>query len=123
MLKQSDEVRLLETNQLRSSLEQRDTNIRELQDKLMASEEEHQKAMREETEKHKTQLEAIRSRFKFMASTMERSPSDTSLEKIEVFVLFISVPCGSTKIAIMSNPLEITFTLIVNNARCQIVLL
>ncbi|XP_053672336.1 RB1-inducible coiled-coil protein 1 [Anopheles nili] len=33
--------------------------------------------------KHRTEIETFRSRFKLMASSMDRSPSDTSLEKIE----------------------------------------
>lgn len=62
--------------------------IQELEEKLAMVQVEHQKAIKEKTEKlqHecKTQLETIRSRFKLMAaSTMERSPSDSSLEKIE----------------------------------------
>lgn len=85
IIKDMNEARLLETNTLKTSFQER---IRELEKKLSSVEIEHQKTIKEETEKLqlecKTQLETIRSRFKLMAaSTMERSPSDSSLEKIE----------------------------------------
>lgn len=79
----------MEASSLRGSLEQCQERMRELEEKLAAAELEHQKTIKEETEKlqldYKTQLDTIRSRFKLMtASAMERSPSDSSLEKIEV---------------------------------------
>lgn len=88
-IKEINEARVLEASSLRGSLECCQERIRELEDKLTAAEMEHQRTIKEETEKlqmeYKTQLETIRSRFKLMAaSTMERSPSDCSLEKIEV---------------------------------------
>lgn len=52
-------------------------------------EEERQRAVKEVTDKlnhdHRLEMEATRSRFRLMATaTMERSPSECSLEKIEV---------------------------------------
>ncbi|XP_014238594.1 RB1-inducible coiled-coil protein 1 isoform X2 [Trichogramma pretiosum] len=87
-LKELSEEALLKTNRLESDLEQCQKRIRELEAKAVTSEMEHQKAFKDELEKiqlnYKAQLDTIRSRFKLMtASAMERSPSDSSLEKIE----------------------------------------
>ncbi|XP_032454954.1 RB1-inducible coiled-coil protein 1 isoform X7 [Nasonia vitripennis] len=87
-VKETNEARVLEAGSLRGSLEQCQERVHELEEKLAAAELEHQKTIKEETEKlqldYKTQLDTIRSRFKLMtASAMERSPSDSSLEKIE----------------------------------------
>ncbi|CAB0034544.1 unnamed protein product [Trichogramma brassicae] len=87
-LKELSEEALLKTNRLESDLEQCQKRIRELEAKAATSEMEHQKAFKDELEKiqlnYKAQLDTIRSRFKLMtASAMERSPSDSSLEKIE----------------------------------------
>jgi DNA-binding transcriptional MerR regulator len=92
-VEETNKAWLLEINMRKASFQER---IHELEEKLTTVQMEHQKAIKEETEKlqHecKTQLETIRSRFKLMAaSTMERSPSDSSLEKIEVYLIFPNI--------------------------------
>ncbi|XP_055381937.1 RB1-inducible coiled-coil protein 1 [Condylostylus longicornis] len=75
-----------ESKQLRQTLEVRNEEIEQLQNKVESFNAERIKALNELREKliheHKTELESLRCRFKIMTS-MERSPSDTSLEKIE----------------------------------------
>lgn len=65
-----------------------DLNVRtaHLEQRLADAETDKQRAVRDAHDTmqrtHKTEVESLRSRFKLMAN-MERSPSDTSLEKIE----------------------------------------
>ncbi|KAF7996624.1 hypothetical protein HCN44_002270 [Aphidius gifuensis] len=76
-------------NILTDTIEQYKLKINQLEDNLETAKLDQQKIIKETTDKlqleYKTELETIRSRFKLMtASTlMERSPSDSSLEKIE----------------------------------------
>ncbi|XP_017110233.2 RB1-inducible coiled-coil protein 1 [Drosophila bipectinata] len=77
-------------NVLRMQCEERELRAQEQLDelrlKLELAEQEKQTAVAQAREQliheHKTELESLRCRFKLMTS-MERSPSDTSLEKIE----------------------------------------
>jgi len=60
-----------------------------LEQTMVNAEEEKKAAIKEMTDRlnreHRMELEGLRSRFRMVhASQMERSPSDTSLEKIEV---------------------------------------
>lgn len=79
-----------EAAELREQLQQivADMNARtvELEQRLANADADRQRAVRETHDQlqrnHKTEVESLRSRFKLMAH-MERSPSDTSLEKIE----------------------------------------
>ncbi|XP_058801847.1 RB1-inducible coiled-coil protein 1 isoform X2 [Phymastichus coffea] len=88
-IKEADDARVAETNTLRNSLEKSQEKVEKLEEKLILAEIRFQKTMKEENDKlqvveYKAQCEAIRSRFKLIhASTIERSPSDSSLEKIE----------------------------------------
>ncbi|XP_034952727.1 RB1-inducible coiled-coil protein 1 [Chelonus insularis] len=88
-VKQARDAGLAEINALNNTLEQYKVNIQELEETLATTRAEQQKLVKEATDKlqmeFKTELETIRSRFKLMAasSVMERSPSDSSLEKIE----------------------------------------
>ncbi|KAH8295084.1 hypothetical protein KR018_007061 [Drosophila ironensis] len=86
------ELQLLQDkwNVLRMQCEEREQRAQEQLDemrmKLELAEQEKQTAVAQAREQliheHKTELESLRCRFKLMTS-MERSPSDTSLEKIE----------------------------------------
>lgn len=63
-----------------------------LEQALAGAEEERVAAVKEVSERlvreHRMEMEGLRSRFRMVhASQMERSPSDTSLEKIEVRLL------------------------------------
>ncbi|KAK2584450.1 hypothetical protein KPH14_006829 [Odynerus spinipes] len=87
-VKQVNDEKYMEIASLTNSLTQCQKRIKELEDSLVAARAEQQRMVKEATDKlqleYKTELETIRSRFKLMAaSTMERSPSDSSLEKIE----------------------------------------
>lgn len=81
--KANDEMSV-EIASLTNSLTQCQKRIKELEENLAAARTEQQKMVKESTEKllleSKAEFEAIRNRFKLM----ERSPSDSSLEKIEV---------------------------------------
>uniref|UniRef100_A0A182Q3V8 RB1-inducible coiled-coil protein 1 n=1 Tax=Anopheles farauti TaxID=69004 RepID=A0A182Q3V8_9DIPT len=61
--------------------------IERLETQLACAEVDRKKAIQEAIEqlehKHRTEIETLRCRFKLMATSMDRSPSDTSLEKIE----------------------------------------
>ncbi|XP_052892880.1 RB1-inducible coiled-coil protein 1 isoform X2 [Anopheles moucheti] len=61
--------------------------IERQESQLANSETDHKQAIQEVIEqlehKHRTEIESLRCRFKLMATSMDRSPSDTSLEKIE----------------------------------------
>ncbi|XP_046746748.1 RB1-inducible coiled-coil protein 1 isoform X2 [Diprion similis] len=87
-LKESQQASKAEIDALNASLAQSQERVGQLEERLNAARAEHEEAIKAATEKYqkeyKQELENIRSRFKLMAaSTMERSPSDSSLEKIE----------------------------------------
>ncbi|XP_014294856.1 RB1-inducible coiled-coil protein 1 [Microplitis demolitor] len=88
-LAQAREASLIEINSLTLQLEESHKKIRELEDTLATTRADQSKLIKETTDKlqaeFKTEIETIRSRFKLMAAStvMERSPSDSSLEKIE----------------------------------------
>ncbi|XP_071555260.1 uncharacterized protein Atg17 isoform X2 [Temnothorax nylanderi] len=87
-VKKTNDERFLEITSLTNSLTQCQTRIQELEENLATARTDQERMVKEATDKlqieYKTELETIRSRFKLMtASTMERSPSDSSLEKIE----------------------------------------
>jgi len=72
-----------------------------LEQTLTNAEEERKSVIKEVTDRlhreHRMELEGLRSRFRMVhASQMERSPSDTSLEKIEV-VRFLREFCKNNK--------------------------
>lgn len=76
-------------NQSESALRERDeiaNKLQEVETKLNDSDKNKELALNELRQKlrmeHKTEIESLRCRFKLM-SNMERSPSDTSLEKID----------------------------------------
>ncbi|XP_049814616.1 RB1-inducible coiled-coil protein 1 isoform X2 [Schistocerca nitens] len=82
----SDLVAQLST--IQAKLETEISHRQELQSKLDAFELEKQRALKELSDRlthdYKTELEGLRSRFRLMTTTsMERSPSDSSLERIE----------------------------------------
>lgn len=88
-LKDANEATIVEIASLTSSLSQCQERIQELEKNLAMSRADEERLVKDATDKlqveYKRELETIRSRFKLMAaSTMERSPSDSSLEKIEV---------------------------------------
>lgn len=73
---------------IQANLETEISQRQELQSKLDAFELEKQRALKELSDRlthdYKTELEGLRSRFRLMTTTsMERSPSDSSLERIE----------------------------------------
>lgn len=87
-LKKTNDERYLEIASLTNSLTQCQTRIQELEESLTIARNDQKRLVKEATDKleveYKAKLETIRGRFKLMAaSTMERSPSDSSLEKIE----------------------------------------
>ncbi|XP_020277770.1 RB1-inducible coiled-coil protein 1 isoform X2 [Pseudomyrmex gracilis] len=87
-VKKTNDERFLEITSLTNSLTQCQKRIKELEDNLNTARSDQDRLVKEATDKfqleYKAELETIRSRFKLMAaSTMERSPSDSSLEKIE----------------------------------------
>nr|XP_012151184.1 PREDICTED: RB1-inducible coiled-coil protein 1 isoform X3 [Megachile rotundata] len=87
-VKEANDERFLEIASLTNSLTQCQTRIQELEESLNTARNDQQRLVKEATDKLqlecKIELDNIRSRFKLMAaSTMERSPSDSSLEKIE----------------------------------------
>lgn len=88
-IKKANDEKFLEITSLTNSLTQCQKRIQELEENLIIARNDQERIMKEVTDKfqieYKTELETIRSRFKLMAaSTMERSPSDSSLERIEV---------------------------------------
>ncbi|XP_049279867.1 RB1-inducible coiled-coil protein 1 isoform X1 [Anopheles funestus] len=76
-----------EKKELNEQIAQMRTVIDRLECQLANSEIDRKQAIQEAVEqlehKHRTEIESLRCRFKLMASSMDRSPSDTSLEKIE----------------------------------------
>ncbi|XP_043287530.1 RB1-inducible coiled-coil protein 1 isoform X2 [Venturia canescens] len=89
-LEETREKKRLEIEDIRNSLDNCRETIRKLEDNLAKANLEQQRAVKEATDKlqmeYKSELDTIRTRFKMVAmatSTMERSPSDSSLEKIE----------------------------------------
>lgn len=96
-LEETREKKRLEMEEIRGSLESCQQTIRTLEENLAKANLEQQRAVKEATDKlqmeYKSELETIRTRFKMVAmatSTMERSPSDFELEKID-FPTFVSV--------------------------------
>lgn len=88
-LQKANEGQMMEVKALEDELKECRERNGSLEQVLHSSKVEQQRLLKEIADKlqmeHKTELETIRSRFKLMAaSTMERSPSDSSLEKIEV---------------------------------------
>ncbi|XP_014213499.1 RB1-inducible coiled-coil protein 1 isoform X3 [Copidosoma floridanum] len=82
------ESSIAEKNALKNTIKQYEDKIKGLETQLAAAQLTYEKNLKEKCDKlhveHRTEIETIRSRFKLMAaSTMERSPSDSSLEKIE----------------------------------------
>ncbi|XP_035915317.1 RB1-inducible coiled-coil protein 1 isoform X2 [Anopheles stephensi] len=76
-----------EKQQLNEQIAQMREVIGRLESQLASAEVDRKKAIQEAVEqlehKHRTEIESLRCRFKLMATSMDRSPSDTSLEKIE----------------------------------------
>ncbi|XP_058121010.1 RB1-inducible coiled-coil protein 1 isoform X2 [Anopheles coustani] len=76
-----------EKRELADQIEQMKAVIGRLERQLAESEVDRKRAIQEAVEqlehKHRTEIETLRCRFKLMATSMDRSPSDTSLEKIE----------------------------------------
>uniref|UniRef100_A0A182P687 RB1-inducible coiled-coil protein 1 n=1 Tax=Anopheles epiroticus TaxID=199890 RepID=A0A182P687_9DIPT len=76
-----------EKKELNEQIAQMREVIGRLEEQLASSEVDRKKALQEAIEqlehKHRTEIESLRCRFKLMATSMDRSPSDTSLEKIE----------------------------------------
>lgn len=75
---------------MRSKLESEQNENRDLKTRMEEAHNDQQRIVKEATDKlqieYKAELESIRSRFKLMAAStcaMERSPSDSSLEKID----------------------------------------
>lgn len=106
-----NEERFLEVAALTNSVTQCQKRIQELEESLNVARSDQQRLVKEATDKlqieYKLELESIRSRFKSLmaASTMERSTSDTSLEKIEVspfndnrVLIQIKFPCKLKRI-------------------------
>uniref|UniRef100_A0A1Q3F2E3 RB1-inducible coiled-coil protein 1 n=1 Tax=Culex tarsalis TaxID=7177 RepID=A0A1Q3F2E3_CULTA len=75
-----------EKRELNVTVEEMKEVVRKLEQRLADVEVDRKKAIQEAVEqlehKHKTEIESLRCRYKLMTS-MDRSPSDTSLEKIE----------------------------------------
>lgn len=96
-LAQAREASLIEKNALMIQLDECRKTIRELEDTLAKTRAEQSKLIKEATDKlqaeHKNEFETMKGRFKLMtaSSVMERSPSDSSLEKIEVNYLFCDI--------------------------------
>lgn len=93
-LKNCEESHLEVLNRIEKDKMDLELKFRELNEKVLNYETEissknleKEKALNEVREKlvqeHKTEIESLRCRFKLMTTSMERSPSDTSLEKIE----------------------------------------
>ncbi|KZC12971.1 RB1-inducible coiled-coil protein 1, partial [Dufourea novaeangliae] len=87
-VKKTSDERFMEIASLTNSVSQWQKRIQELEESLSTARNDQQRMVKEATEKlqmeYKTELATVRSRFKPMtASTIERSPSDSSLEKIE----------------------------------------
>ncbi|CAK9828512.1 RB1-inducible coiled-coil protein 1 [Anthophora retusa] len=87
-VKKANDAKFMEIASLTNTLTQHQKRIQELEENLNTARNDQQRMVKEATDKlqieYKTELESIGSRFKLMASsTMERSPSDSSLEKIE----------------------------------------
>ncbi|XP_060815516.1 RB1-inducible coiled-coil protein 1 isoform X3 [Bombus pascuorum] len=87
-VKKANDERFIEIASLTNSVAQSQKRIQELEENLKHARSEQQRMVKETTEKlqmeYKNELQSIRSRFKLMTtSTMESSPSDSSLEKIE----------------------------------------
>ncbi|XP_012255239.2 RB1-inducible coiled-coil protein 1 isoform X2 [Athalia rosae] len=87
-VKETQEAGIAEVSNLKAVIKEQEEQLRKLEESLIVCKGEQEEAIKAATDKfqkeYKTELDNIRSRFKLMAaSTMERSPSDLSLEKIE----------------------------------------
>ncbi|KAK9308805.1 hypothetical protein QLX08_001395 [Tetragonisca angustula] len=87
-VKKANDERFIEIASLTNSVAQSQKRIQELEESLNQACSEQQRMVKEATEKlqmeYKSELQSLRGRFKLMtASTMESSPSDSSLEKID----------------------------------------
>jgi RB1-inducible coiled-coil protein 1 len=88
-LEEEVHVRQEATQKLELQLSEMRQQVIHVQERLESAETDKQRALKELSDRlthsYKTELEGLRSRFRLMATTsMERSPSDGSLEKIEV---------------------------------------
>jgi RB1-inducible coiled-coil protein 1 len=88
-LEEEVRVRQEATHKLELKLSEMREQYSGLQEQLEMAEANKQTALKDLSDRlthsYKTELEGLRSRFRLMATTsMERSPSDGSLEKIEV---------------------------------------
>jgi RB1-inducible coiled-coil protein 1 len=88
-LEEEVRVRREGTQKLEVQLSEMRQQCSDVQERLEGAETDKQRALKELSDRlthsYKTELEGLRSRFRLMATTsMERSPSDSSLEKIEV---------------------------------------
>lgn len=104
-LRTTAEANFHEVTNLTNNLTQCQDRVAELEDALRNAENSKDTLIKEALEKVqnecKTELETIRSRFKLMAaSTMERSPSDQSLEKIDVSAELLTLEVKTFLLAI-----------------------
>lgn len=88
-LEEEVHVRQEAVHELKLQLFEMRQQCSDLQLQLEEAEADKQRALKEQSDRlthtYKTEVEGLRSRFRLMATTsMERSPSDSSLEKIEV---------------------------------------
>jgi RB1-inducible coiled-coil protein 1 len=88
-LEEEVRVRQEATHKLELKLSEMREQCSDLQEQLESAEANKQTALKDLSDRlthnYKTELEGLRSRFRLMATTsMERSPSDGSLEKIEL---------------------------------------
>ncbi|XP_017754917.1 PREDICTED: RB1-inducible coiled-coil protein 1 isoform X1 [Eufriesea mexicana] len=87
-VKKANDERYREIASMTNSVTQCQKRIQKLEESLNTARSDQQRLVKKATDKlqmeYKAELQSIRSRFKSMAaSSMERSPSDSSLEKIE----------------------------------------
>ena len=92
-VKLANDEKFVEIASLTNSVAQSQKRIQELEETLNQACSEQQRMVKEATEKlqmeYKSELQSLRGRFKLMtaSTTMESSPSDSSLEKIDVSVI------------------------------------
>jgi len=105
-LEEEVHVRQQSVHELELQLLEMRQHCSDLQLQLEEAEADKQRALKELSDQlthtYKTEVEGLRSRFRLMATTsMERSPSDSSLEKIEVcnktrkLLFFMCINCFS----------------------------
>ncbi len=77
----------IEKEEMQKKMDNLMEKIKELESKLQQANHEKEMAVKDIKEKmqheHRNEIESLRCKFKMITTTMERSPSDTSLEKIE----------------------------------------